>query len=171
VVGAVRDRRHHHRAIAEQPVRPDELQERVHHEEHRHQQAQFPPRAGGGRQLQPAGDAAQPLAVADQRQQTARGDHAGAGKERRPLAQAGQDVAVEDARVALDEMAHPFPAIARHQHRDRRPPRRRAFGEPADPQPGDEQERQRGHVAQGHRSGGNLVQQVHDATLGPDVAP
>ena len=54
------------------------VQERVHHEEHRHQKAQFPPRAGGGRQLQPAGDAAQPLSAAGRSLARSRQCHRGA---------------------------------------------------------------------------------------------
>ena len=101
------------------------------------------PRAHFDGRLEIAGDAGQRVGIADQRQRPADADHAGRGEEGGALAQAGQGVAVEDAVVAGQHLEHPVAPIALHQERDGRAAARRMLDQPADAEPGDDQQRQR----------------------------
>ncbi len=106
IVHIVRDRSHQHGTIAEEPVRPDELEQRVREEQQHQEDAQLQPLAfRDGRDI--GRDVGQQRRIGDDRGPAADGDHAGRGEEGRALAQAVDDLRVEDARLPGDHLLHP----------------------------------------------------------------
>tara|TARA_B100001146_G_scaffold222986_1_gene236599 strand:- start:1332 stop:1787 length:456 start_codon:yes stop_codon:yes gene_type:complete len=151
-------------------VRPDEFQEGVDDEEHRHQQLDLPQDGQAAIQIEFAGQTAQRVGIADQRQDSTGRDHAGGCEEGRALAQAGQDIAVEDAWFPGQEVQHPFAPEPRHQHRDRGLAGRRSLGHPADAPPGGEQSQHRRQIG-GIETRGEGHVELHEPGLGCRVAP
>ena len=166
LVGLVGYRRHQHRAIPEEPVRPDELEEGIGEKQQHHQHPDLPDHGRGVVQRQVRGEPGQLLGIADQRQPAADGDHRRRGEEGGALAQVADQLGVEDARLAGHHLAHPVAAEALHQHRDRGAVGRGVLDLPADPDPGQHQEGQRGIIQR--REQRDAIDPGHGCGHGPD---
>ena len=114
VAGVIRHGGHQDGAIAKQPVRPDEFQQRIGQKGHHQGDAQLQPCRVAG-QCQIARQRPQHCRIADQGNAAANRDHRGRGEKGGALAQAVDHRGIKDARLAGDEFCHPVMAVAFHQ--------------------------------------------------------